>query len=137
MRHLLVYFYVSEEMDLNSCRMQNGGQHFMAFSRFFVDCKATIIHFSFIKPALHTVILFFLSVTSQSFLLLSRDPFSKCFLHFQPTGSSGNIMLAMLPRGGNRPWHTSGMWPWLLWLPPAELGSVLSQQLPPASFKAQ
>lgn len=56
MKHLLVCFYVSEEVGLNSCRMQNGGQDLMAFFRFFMDCKATITPFSFIKPASHTAI---------------------------------------------------------------------------------
>lgn len=54
-----MYFYVSEEIGLNSSRTQNGGQDFTAFFRFFMGCKATITSFSLIKPALHTVIVFF------------------------------------------------------------------------------
>lgn len=61
--------------------------------------------------------------------MLSKDPFSKCFLYFTLTGSWGSITLAVLPCGGNKPWHTSGMWPWLHWLQPAELGPAPSQQL--------
>lgn len=64
MRHLLVYFYVSEEVALNRCKMQNGGQDLMAIFQFFADCKATVTPFPFGKPALHTVIVFFLPITS-------------------------------------------------------------------------
>ena len=87
MRHLLLYFYVSADMGLSSCRLQNGGQDLLAFFRFFMQCKATTTPFLFIKSALHLVIALSLPIPSQSVLLLSKDQSSKSFLYFVLAGT--------------------------------------------------